>query len=130
MRAVKTISERTASDVLKKTLFQLHWFFGISAGLVLALMGITGALVSFQDEILYAINPSVLQVQKQVAGVLPPAELVAKVEAATGLKVAMLSVNIDSDLAARAFFTPPPVSSSRSVSSERVMRGAAGRLAR
>ncbi len=97
-----------ASDVLKKTLFQLHWFFGISAGLVLALMGITGALVSFQDEILYAINPSVLQVQKQVAGVLPPAELVAKVEAATGLKVAMLSVNIDSDLAARAFFTPPP----------------------
>jgi sulfite reductase (NADPH) flavoprotein alpha-component len=40
--------------VLKKTLFQLHWFFGISAGLVLALMGITGATVSFQDEILYA----------------------------------------------------------------------------
>lgn len=93
--------------MLKKTLFQLHWFFGISAGLVLALMGITGALVSFQDEILYAINPSVLQVQKQPAGVLPPAELVAKVEAATGLKVAMLSVNVDSDLAARVFFTPP-----------------------
>ena len=43
MRAVKTISEWTASDVLKKTLFQLHWFFGITAGLVLALMGITGA---------------------------------------------------------------------------------------
>ena len=36
-----------ASDVLKKTLFQLHWFFGISAGLVLALMGVTGAVVSF-----------------------------------------------------------------------------------
>ena len=30
MRAVKTISEWTASDVLKKTLFQLHWFFGYS----------------------------------------------------------------------------------------------------
>lgn len=94
--------------MLKKTLFQLHWFFGISAGLVLALMGITGALVSFQDEILYAVNPSVLQVQKQVAGVLPPAELVQKVEAATGLKVSMLSVDIDSDIAARAFFTAPP----------------------
>ncbi|MEX3775467.1 PepSY domain-containing protein [Pseudomonas sp. MYb118] len=94
--------------MLKKTLFQLHWFFGISAGLVLALMGITGALVSFQDEILYAVNPSVLQVQKQAAGVLPPAELVQKVEAATGLKVSMLSVDIDSDIAARAFFTAPP----------------------
>ena len=94
--------------MLKKTLFQLHWFFGISAGLVLALMGITGATVSFQDEILYALNPSVLQVQKQVAGVLPPAELVEKVEAATGLKIAMLSVDIDSDIAAKAFFTPAP----------------------
>ena len=74
MRAVMTISERTASDVLKKTLFQLHWFFGISAGLVLALMGITGATVSFEDEILRALNPSVLQVEKQVAGVLPHSE--------------------------------------------------------
>ena len=32
--------------MFKKTLFQLHWFFGITAGLVLALMGITGATVS------------------------------------------------------------------------------------
>ena len=53
--------------MLKKTLFQLHWFFGISAGLVLALMGITGATVSFQDEILSTLNPSVLQVEKQLA---------------------------------------------------------------
>ena len=28
--------------MLKKTLFQLHWFFGITAGLVLALVGLTG----------------------------------------------------------------------------------------
>ncbi|MET0847998.1 MAG: PepSY domain-containing protein, partial [Pseudomonas sp.] len=78
--------------MLKKTLFQLHWFFGISAGLVLALMGITGATVSFQDEILRALNPSVLQVEKQVAGVLPPAELVEKIEGASGKKVAMIWV--------------------------------------
>ncbi|MEB0044203.1 MULTISPECIES: sulfite reductase flavoprotein subunit alpha [unclassified Pseudomonas] len=94
--------------MLKKTLFQLHWFFGISAGLVLALMGITGATVSFQDEILRALNPSVLQVEKQIAGVLPPAELVEKIEAASGKKVSMLSVETDSGNAARVFFTPPP----------------------
>jgi sulfite reductase (NADPH) flavoprotein alpha-component len=97
-----------ASDVLKKTLFQLHWFFGISAGLVLALMGITGATVSFQDEILSVLNPSVLQVEKQVAGVLPPAELVEKIEGASGKKVAMIWVETDSANAARVSFTPPP----------------------
>nr|WP_242485753.1 sulfite reductase flavoprotein subunit alpha [Pseudomonas sp. TH41] len=93
---------------MKKTLFQLHWFFGISAGLVLALMGITGATVSFQDEILSVLNPSVLQVEKQVAGVLPPAELVERIEAASGKKVSMLSVETDSGAAAKVFFTPPP----------------------
>jgi sulfite reductase (NADPH) flavoprotein alpha-component len=94
--------------VLKKTLFQLHWFFGISAGLVLALMGITGATVSFEDEILAALNPSVLQVEKQVAGVLPPVELVEKIEGASGKKVAMIWVETDSGNAARVSFTPPP----------------------
>ena len=94
--------------MLKKTLFQLHWFFGITAGLVLALMGITGAAYSFQDEILRALNPTVLTVQKQPVGVLPPAELVRKLEATEGKAVSMLWVESESDNAARVFFTPPP----------------------
>jgi len=94
--------------VLKKTLFQLHWFFGITAGLVLALMGITGAAVSFQDEILRALNPTVLSVEKREAGVLPPAELVRKLEATEGKTVSMLWVESESGNAARVFFTPPP----------------------
>ena len=94
--------------MLKKTLFQLHWFFGITAGLVLALMGVTGAAVSFQDEILRALNPTVLSVEKREAGVLPPAELVRKLEATEGKTVAMLFVETDSGNAARVFFTPPP----------------------
>ncbi|MGE8485416.1 MAG: PepSY domain-containing protein [Pseudomonas sp.] len=94
--------------MLKKSLFQLHWFFGISAGLVLALMGITGAAVSFQDEILRTLNPSVLHVEKQIAGVLPPAELVEKIESASGKTVSMLWVETDSGNAARVIFTAPP----------------------
>jgi sulfite reductase (NADPH) flavoprotein alpha-component len=94
--------------VLKKTLFQLHWFFGITAGLVLALMGITGATVSFEDEILRALNPTVLTVEKRPAGVLPPAELVRKIEAAEGKTVAMIWVKTDSGEAARVSFVPPP----------------------
>nr|WP_218584979.1 sulfite reductase flavoprotein subunit alpha [Pseudomonas sp. KD5] len=93
---------------MKKSLFQLHWFFGISAGLVLALMGITGAAVSFQDEILRTLNPSVLHVEKQIAGVLPPAELVEKIESASGKIVSMLWVETDSGNAARVIFTAPP----------------------
>lgn len=93
--------------MLKKTLFQLHWFFGITAGLVLALMGITGAACSFQDEILRALNPTVLTVEKQPAGVLPPAELVRKLEATEGKTVSMLWVESESGNAARVFFTPP-----------------------
>ncbi|KRP59871.1 PepSY domain-containing protein [Pseudomonas orientalis] len=94
--------------MLKKTLFQLHWFFGITAGLVLALMGITGAAYSFQDEILRALNPTVLSVQKREAGVLPPAELVRKLEAAEGKRVAMLWVEDHSGNAGQVAFTPPP----------------------
>ncbi len=94
--------------MFKKTLFQLHWFFGITAGLILALMGITGAIVSFQDELLDLLNPTVLKVEKRDSGVLPPAELVRKVEATEGKQVAMLWVGVDSDSASRIFFTPPP----------------------
>ena len=94
--------------MFKKTLFQLHWFFGITAGLILALMGITGATVSFQDELLNLLNPSVLKVEKLDSGVLPPAELVRRVEATEGKQVAMLWVGVDSGTAARVFFTPPP----------------------
>ena len=37
-------------------LFQIHWFLGITAGLVLAVMGVTGATLSFEPEILAALN--------------------------------------------------------------------------
>ncbi|WP_081664034.1 sulfite reductase flavoprotein subunit alpha [Metapseudomonas resinovorans] len=93
---------------MKKTLFQLHWLFGISAGLVLALMGVTGAAYSFQEEILRLLNPESLTVQVRDGGVLPPAELVSKIEAAEGKKVSGLWVETNNDHAARVFFTPPP----------------------
>jgi sulfite reductase (NADPH) flavoprotein alpha-component len=94
--------------VFKKALFQLHWFFGISAGLVLALMGVTGALYAFEGEILRALNPQVLRVEALGRQALPPGELVARVEAATGEKVSGLWVDGRADNAARVFLAPPP----------------------
>lgn len=94
--------------MVKKSLFQLHWFFGITAGLVLALMGITGAVYSFQEELLRLFNPEVLKVQVREGGVLPPTELVRRVEAAQGDTVSMLWVDTRDGNAARIFFQPPP----------------------
>ncbi|WP_122593065.1 sulfite reductase flavoprotein subunit alpha [Pseudomonas viridiflava] len=92
---------------MKKVLFQLHWFFGITAGLVLALMGITGALYSFEDEILDALNPNVLLVQPQ-GETLPPVELVRRLESATGMTVAILRVETVGNRVAQVFFSPRP----------------------
>jgi len=49
--------------VVKKVLFQLHWLFGITAGLVLAVMGATGAILSYQGELLRFLNPGVMTVE-------------------------------------------------------------------
>ncbi|OYT97602.1 MAG: flavodoxin [Pseudomonas sp. PGPPP3] len=94
--------------MFKKVLFQLHWFFGISAGLVLALMGATGALYAFEGEIMGALNPEVLRVEVRDSGILAPAELVSKIEAAAGKTVSGLWVDTQTDSAARVFFTPKP----------------------
>lgn len=93
--------------MLKKVLFQIHWFFGITAGLVLALMGITGALYSFEDEILDAINPTALFVQPRDAQ-LPLDELVRRIEGQANDRVSMLRVEADGDRAAQVWLTPAP----------------------
>ncbi len=39
------------STMFKKFLFQIHWFLGISAGLILSIMGVTGAIYSYDQQI-------------------------------------------------------------------------------
>ncbi|WP_157835448.1 PepSY-associated TM helix domain-containing protein, partial [Xanthomonas sp. SHU 166] len=43
--------------MIKSLLFQLHWLLGISAGLVLSVMGLSGATLAFEDEIVRLANP-------------------------------------------------------------------------
>lgn len=61
--------------MFKKTLFQLHWFFGITAGLILSLMGITGAIYSYEQPILKWINQDSYVVQAETQAKLTPAEI-------------------------------------------------------
>ena len=41
---------------IKKIFLKIHWFLGITAGIVLLIVGFTGATLSFEKEILKAIN--------------------------------------------------------------------------
>lgn len=57
---------------MKKLWFQLHWFVGITAGTVLMVIGLTGAVLAFREQILDALNPGVRTVAVQDAPVLAP----------------------------------------------------------
>ena len=56
----------------RRILFQLHWFLGITAGFVLALMGITGAIMGFEDEIIAALSHDRVNVEARSAPSLSP----------------------------------------------------------
>jgi sulfite reductase (NADPH) flavoprotein alpha-component len=65
-----------------KLWFQTHWLLGITAGTVLALMGVTGAVLSFERELLLWLNPDVMTVTPRAEGPLPLHELLARVQTA------------------------------------------------
>ncbi|RSF39967.1 hypothetical protein EGU01_13170 [Acinetobacter baumannii] len=61
--------------MFKKFLFQIHWFLGISAGLILSIMGVTGAIYSYDQQILKWVNTDSYVVQAQNSPKLTPAQL-------------------------------------------------------
>lgn len=67
--------------MLKTILFQSHWLLGITAGIVLSVVGVTGALLSFEDELLHAWNPDSYRVQPRDRGLLSPGELAVRLKA-------------------------------------------------
>ncbi len=85
--------------------FQAHWLVGITAGVVLAVVGFTGGMLSFEDEILRAMNPGVLTVEARGTALLTPAELMAQMAKAEPEKrVQALTVHADPTRAARVSF--------------------------
>ena len=68
--------------MLRNALFQVHWFVGITVGIVIALVGATGAILSFEPEILHALNRDVRTVAEASGELLSPAELLARLQAA------------------------------------------------
>lgn len=91
--------------VLRASLFQLHWFIGIVAGTVLMLIGLSGALLSFESELLDGLNPGVRVIDARTTGSrtsggvgasaapLPPPRLLATLPADRA--IAQLTLNAD-----------------------------------
>ncbi|SAL52813.1 molybdopterin oxidoreductase [Caballeronia sordidicola] len=67
----------------RRILFQVHWLLGITVGLVLALMGLTGATMSFEDEITGLLNSRTISVANGGKGAerMTPDALLASIQA-------------------------------------------------
>ena len=92
----------------RRVLFQIHWFLGITAGLVLALMGVTGAIMSFEDEIMAALSPGVVTLAPSSARPLTPDALVtAASRQRGGTRVTQIVIERDPTRAAEVTFAPP-----------------------
>src|SRR3546814_16176837 len=79
--------DRPRTMTFRNAIFQLHWFFGITAGIVLAIVGVTGGLLSFEDELLKALNPGVMTVQPQGERLAPGDDRKSGVEGQSGERV-------------------------------------------
>lgn len=82
--------------MFKNVLFQLHWLLGISAGAILAVMGLSGALLSFEDELLRAANPGFAEIAEHHEDgqhPLPLSELVPLLQAGSERPLQRLRVD-------------------------------------
>jgi sulfite reductase (NADPH) flavoprotein alpha-component len=92
----------------RRILFQIHWFLGITAGFVLVLMGVTGAMMSFEDEIMAALSPGVVTLSPSPLPRLSPDQIIAAAsDQRDGARVTQLVIDRDPTRAAEVTFAPP-----------------------
>jgi uncharacterized iron-regulated membrane protein len=90
---------------VKAALLQVHSLVGLAVGLVLSLIGLTGAIMSFEDEIGNGLNSGIMQVEPRQAPRLTPEQLVARLQSTPELgKVSGLTMSIDASAATRIRF--------------------------
>lgn len=99
--------------MLKKIFFQIHWFLGITAGLILSLMGVTGAIYSYEQPIQKWLNSDSYVVQVENRAKLTPAELYQHFHQ-TDAEMKVNSITIDKD---------PTASSTVNIEKEGARRG-------
>ena len=82
--------------MFKKILFQIHWFLGISAGLILSIMGVTGAIYSYEQPIQKWLNPESYTVQVEQKNKLTPAQIFQHFQHTDpAIKINSITINLD-----------------------------------
>jgi uncharacterized iron-regulated membrane protein len=90
---------------IKAALLQVHSIIGLAISLVLTVVGLTGATMSFEDEIGASLNGGMMQVEARAAPMLTPDELIARLQAAHDFgKVSAIMMASDPSAAVRIRF--------------------------
>jgi sulfite reductase (NADPH) flavoprotein alpha-component len=90
---------------IKAALHQIHSIAGLVLALLLALIALTGAIMSFEDEIGDYLNSGIMQVAPRQVPALMPDELVARLKAGQDLgKVSAVTLSSDPAAAVRVRF--------------------------
>ena len=90
---------------IKAALLQVHSIIGLALALVLTLIGLTGATMSFEDEIGASLNAGIMRVEARAAPMLTPDGLIARLQAAQDLgKVSAVTMASDPSSAVRIRF--------------------------
>jgi sulfite reductase (NADPH) flavoprotein alpha-component len=93
--------------MLKNVWFQAHWFVGITAGVVLGIVGLTGGILSFESEIQRALNSTMREVEPAASAPLAPASLVAALRKEyPDKRVTALTLSSDPTETVRITFAP------------------------
>jgi sulfite reductase (NADPH) flavoprotein alpha-component len=93
---------------VRNVLFQIHWFLGITAGVVLAVVGLTGGLMSFERQIMDAISPSVVHVEVSGTRLTPDAIAERFRAQRDGARVEQITLWPEADRSALIRVAPPP----------------------
>ncbi|MDI3560554.1 PepSY domain-containing protein [Bradyrhizobium sp. Arg816] len=96
---------RRVGHHIKVALHQIHSIAGLVLALLLALIALTGAIMSFEDEIGDHLNAGLMQVAPRQAPALMPDELVARLKAGQDLgRVSAVTLSSDPAAAVRVRF--------------------------
>lgn len=101
----RTAPVRGSWRAIKAVLLQIHSLAGLVLALLLSLIALTGAIMSFEDEIVDHLNAGIMQVAPRQAPALMPDELVARLKAAQDLgRVAAVTLSSDPSAAVHVRF--------------------------
>lgn len=90
---------------IKAVLLQVHSVAGLVLALLLSLIALTGAIMSFEDEIVDHLNAGIMQVAPRTAPALLPDEMVARLKAGSHVgEVAAMTLSSDPSAAVHIRF--------------------------